>query len=121
MATKLLLLVFLLASNLIFANGNIDKFLYNAKVIVDKNDDKDLKKSPIMISPNKGYSEIYIEWVNQTFNIEIFNLQGILINTYFDLFSNATISLRDLAKGTYLLKIVDKTTCDSKVVKFLKN
>lgn len=121
MTTKFLLLVFLLTSNLIFANGNVDKFLLNTKVIVDKNDDKDSKIFPIMISPNKGYSEIYIEWVNQTFNIEIFNLQGNLITSYFDLFSNATISLRDLAKGTYLLKIIDKTTCDSKVVKFLKN
>ncbi len=80
-----------------------------------------VKSNTIMISPNPAYNEIYIEWVDQIFNVEIISLQGNIIASYLKMFSNTTVSIRDLAKGTYLLKIIDNKTSESKIVKFLKN
>jgi len=121
MSKKLLSIFFVLFSIVAFANtGNVNLIDYksNNNHYTTSNP---VKSNTIMISPNPAYNEIYIEWVDQIFNVEIISLQGNIVASYFKMVSNTTVSIRDLAKGTYLLKIIDNQTCESKIVKFLKN
>ncbi len=92
--------------------GSIGRYLYSINIqSILTNTDEILKKDPpISVYPNPSSDQINITHIPENQFIEIIDLNGIVLKRLINHSSKIQIDVKDLPKGSYYIRIKDRTS-----------